>query len=807
MRIALAILVAGVSLHLALEMWRNAALPYLPNRDVRTEDERFLEQSDVAAGARITRRFVLRVDASWLRAMQRLDVRGDANLCSAIHRSALQRELVTTRDPVEWVTGEIVAGKLELRFKPPVVIAAEGASDCTMTAEGEERLFRHDNVNVIVFDPKLPAHELEVAFEARDVRVADLTKPPATARGPVFHWAREPQRVSFRVTRIGGTTPRVGDVVTSVDQNWLPYLNPPLTTFLTALPFALFVLIGRRHATEERRQLVEMAAWLLSLYLVLHLTYTIVSVGDWIFDELLEDRLPPFASGDTFGSILIAFACVVWPLLVARWWRNGRPAPSIAEPGPAIPREAIAALAAFAIACGVAIFAEGVAVSAAGIVALAAGCYWLVRELGGGVPYAVALLLTASAVFLLREHYAPVLTPPLAALLLLGLIAAVYAGFRPVRRLSPGELAVFALAAAIGVLLFLPSSLFAPYAEIHSLAHAATSGVLLALAAAFLLLLRDHSAAGGSSTAAVDLGFAFALAIFYNHRWGVYGAVVVGSGYVLLRYCLFVPETRRSQLLLLDAARIREGIFRLIALHDAERAVDQRRKTMLAKIESGDAKWDEYETSTGELEAVVSEYKQDTEAIETSRQALAHGPVEPPWKRGAYAAGLAAMLAIPWCIGYAAVYSGDDAPSSPQWWLDVIAIFILGLTQWPLFAFFFGYFYPDIRGRNGLGKALVFFVTVAVPPVLAHVLFRAQLPPMIFALWIFQNFIQAMFLGLFAGDYRTLRACGLGWRHLRDVHNLGVLTAYGTSVIVAVGGAIATAVAGGVVDALTKMAK
>jgi hypothetical protein len=204
---------------------------------------------------------------------------------------------------------------------------------------------------------------------------------------------------------------------------------------------------------------------------------------------------------------------------------------------------------------------------------------------------------------------------------------------------------------------------------------------------------------------------------------------------------------------------------------------------------------------------VVSAYRQDTAAIETSQRALAHGPVEPPWKRGIYAASLAAMLSIPWCIGYAAVFSRDDAPVSPQWWLDVIAVFIFGLAQWPLFAFFFGYFYPDIRGRNGLAKALVFFVTVAVPPVLAYVFFEAALPPMIFALWIFQNFIQAMVLGLFAGDYRTLRACGLGWRHLRDVHNLGVLTAYATSVVVAIGGAIATAIAGDVVEALGKMVK
>jgi len=170
-----------------------------------------------------------------------------------------------------------------------------------------------------------------------------------------------------------------------------------------------------------------------------------------------------------------------------------------------------------------------------------------------------------------------------------------------------------------------------------------------------------------------------------------------------------------------------------------------------------------------------------------------------------YAALRAAALAIPWCVAYASVYSNDFVPTATPFWLEVIAVFALGLAQWPLHGFFFGYFYPEIRGKNGLEKGLVFFFTVTVPPLLAHVIFIAKWPPQLFALWIFQSFIQAMVLGLVAGDYLTLRDYGLRWRHLRDVHNFGVLAAYGTSVIAAVAAAIATALASGIGGAFSKL--
>ena len=47
--------------------------------------------------------------------------------------------------------------------------------------------------------------------------------------------------------------------------------------------------------------------------------------------------------------------------------------------------------------------------------------------------------------------------------------------------------------------------------------------------------------------------------------------------------------------------------------------------------------------------------------------------------------------------------------------------------------------------------------------------------------------------GLLAGDFLTMRSSGFGWRQLTDIHNLGSLTAWGSSLLIAIGAGITTA--------------
>ena len=63
--------------------------------------------------------------------------------------------------------------------------------------------------------------------------------------------------------------------------------------------------------------------------------------------------------------------------------------------------------------------------------------------------------------------------------------------------------------------------------------------------------------------------------------------------------------------------------------------------------------------------------------------------------------------------------------------------------------------------------------------------------------------ITAMLLGITAGDFETLRRAGYGWRELIEVHNVGALSAWGSTLILAVGAATTTIVSSGIGELVT----
>jgi hypothetical protein len=69
--------------------------------------------------------------------------------------------------------------------------------------------------------------------------------------------------------------------------------------------------------------------------------------------------------------------------------------------------------------------------------------------------------------------------------------------------------------------------------------------------------------------------------------------------------------------------------------------------------------------------------------------------------------------------------------------------------------------------------------------------------------WALQLFVLVLIAGMFAGDLETLRASNLGLRHLLDVHDLGSLTAYASTIIAAIGAAVTTFVVAQVPTVLT----
>ena len=304
------------------------------------------------------------------------------------------------------------------------------------------------------------------------------------------------------------------------------------------------------------------------------------------------------------------------------------------------------------------------------------------------------------------------------------------------------------------------------------------------------------------SPAALAAGDVLALSFFFlPSRGWLFLLVVFPLGYLLMRRWLIMPELPADTVTdSLD--RLRGAVRDKIKLKDAERSLRGLRKELLGKLGKGELSFTSFTEKVGELEKVVDEGG----SADGGREVLALGPRMSPRERAKTGATYGLLFSVPWIILFARDFFASAMPSDYTGLLSLMTSAALSMLQWPLFGFFFGYFYPHIRGTDGMRKGLSFFVfifvpyaaaTAAVNPVASEIWFT-------FVVWSLQLFVQCMLLGLIAGDYETLKMAGLGWRHLIDVHNLGALTAWGSSVLVATGAAVTTLLTSGAAGFLSE---
>ena len=110
-----------------------------------------------------------------------------------------------------------------------------------------------------------------------------------------------------------------------------------------------------------------------------------------------------------------------------------------------------------------------------------------------------------------------------------------------------------------------------------------------------------------------------------------------------------------------------------------------------------------------------------------------------------------------------------------------------------MFGFVFGYFYPYLRGKNGLEKGWGLFLITVLPALPLMIIFSttpADWQARLF--WVLQVFTQCTLLGLVAFDYTTLRQGRLDWDMLFEVHGMTGVGVSVSSIVVAVGAAITT---------------
>lgn len=168
---------------------------------------------------------------------------------------------------------------------------------------------------------------------------------------------------------------------------------------------------------------------------------------------------------------------------------------------------------------------------------------------------------------------------------------------------------------------------------------------------------------------------------------------------------------------------------------------------------------------------------------------------ESPWRRARVFALVGLLTGLPWMLlDIGALFAGGNG----MFLLLDGASGLLVLLRFAIAGFVAGLAYPMIRGHSGLAKGLAVFVTLAVPGLCVNLLPDPYAPGVASAalLQLAQWLTFGLIFGLVA-DLRQLRAAGLGWRSLSDVHNLTALTASFSSVALAAVTATVTAIGTG----------
>jgi hypothetical protein len=236
-----------------------------------------------------------------------------------------------------------------------------------------------------------------------------------------------------------------------------------------------------------------------------------------------------------------------------------------------------------------------------------------------------------------------------------------------------------------------------------------------------------------------------------------------------------------------------DRILEMRAAESAHKEYQKRKRDQLAKGEISFAK---YQESLDDRYEQLKQLRSDSRIVGHPARdiALIFGPRETAWDNAVHGLKFSLLFALPWIALALRNLLLGPIPQNPYplWYLAHNSVTVL--LKWGLYGFFFGYFYPYMRGKSGLQKGFWMFIAAVLPALPLSVFYNASVgdwQAMLF--WILQVFIHCMLLGLVAFDYVTLRQDGYyDWRLLFEVHGLPSVGVSISSILVATGAAITT---------------
>ena len=616
----------------------------------------------------------------------------------------------------------------------------------------------------------------------------------------------------------------------------LPALHWLLEALCLAAPLVLYLITaagGQAKEPEPVRGAAAVRLVLLALVLV-GIVGTVENVSDLaghvrLMGSLVDGTLTQrwvFAASS--GSLAAGYAVLLlfWPALVGRWDREKRPfaggAFSLGAPRLVSVVAAVAALAACMAAAAVfpqthpdepTGLATPVILGGAAVLAALAG---IAAELDL-LPGAWYLVPAGLLLFGLVAAHQMVVGPALVGVLLLFLLSArfmmalaklqiVAATASPYRR-QPRRVRRTTAGAVLGLAALLSWSWLERY-EPPSYAAAVVSARFVTLdVQQFARLIlgtvlirtlyrasRDPRERFGPEALAAGslLG---ALAFFPPSPAWFYVPVTFLAGWAVLRRLVGAP---RAEVLTgagheagPDPQVAREILDEIVDVKVFRRTLHAFRSQLLTKVAKGELEFPQYEEKREKLETALGRKQEAlrTRAGERRPEAvLSHYTVVDPWENALLNSVWAAAFGLPWMILYLREVGGSSQAST----LGFLLQSFLVVAQWPMYGFFFGYFYSRIRGWSGFAKALWFALALLVPGLVLNALSMSPAAGWRdLGLFALQVLIQSLLLGL-ANDIAMVRRHGFTWRTVADLHNLGAVTAWVSTLVLAIATAVAT---------------
>ena len=292
-------------------------------------------------------------------------------------------------------------------------------------------------------------------------------------------------------------------------------------------------------------------------------------------------------------------------------------------------------------------------------------------------------------------------------------------------------------------------------------------------------------------------GILLALFSFYSPttRWH-YVPVSFIAGFLLLKY-LLLPRRQFDRSMFSEIKTRRKTLIeRVIAFNDAERALKTLKKELFTKLGKGDLTPEQYaQKLTAQVDVVEARRRELRVRKRFAKDyVLALGTGNSAWDNGCRTVYYGLLFSIPWSVLYLRDLVRGPVNSDSYLALDLLVNVVYFFLSWMSYGFIFGYFYPHIRGKNGIQKALVMFVTIVVPELVWTALAKPMDPAnwVSFGFWTLQIFVHTMLLGMVAGDHSIMRSHGFKWGHLFDFYRMSSLSAWASSVILAVAAAVST---------------